>query len=226
MEVVTTQANTQVQLFAGDFPRVRKPITLVSGAGVLTKGTVLGKITKGAAVAAAVAENTGDGILTMDSTTPILAGAKAGVYKVKIIRAAIGQIGTTPAVPARLSVAALIDPDGNTLEVFDVVAAGVTISNHVKFAMTEGSTAYVLGDSFTITIAAGSGKYKAYDKDNLDGTEIAVAILAENADDATSADKGSIAYFAGDFNNAALTGFDGVAEASFEGTAIFIGAVL
>ena len=45
MDVVTTQNNTVVQLFAGDFPRVTKPITIASGAGVLTKGTVLGKIT-------------------------------------------------------------------------------------------------------------------------------------------------------------------------------------
>jgi len=45
MDLVTTQSGSTVQLFAGDFPRVIKPITIVTGAGILTKGTALGKIT-------------------------------------------------------------------------------------------------------------------------------------------------------------------------------------
>ena len=45
MDLVTTQSGTTVPLFAGDFPRVTKPATVVSGAGVLAKGTVLGIVT-------------------------------------------------------------------------------------------------------------------------------------------------------------------------------------
>jgi len=45
MDLVNTQSNSTVQLFAGDFPRVLLPVTIASGAGVLAKGTVLGKIT-------------------------------------------------------------------------------------------------------------------------------------------------------------------------------------
>lgn len=45
MDLVNTQENSKVQLFAGDFPRVLVPVTIASGAGVLTTGTVLGKIT-------------------------------------------------------------------------------------------------------------------------------------------------------------------------------------
>ncbi len=117
MDLVTTQDNTLVQLFAGDFPRVIKPITIVSGAGVLTKGTVLGKITA-------------------------------------------------------------------------------------------------------------SGKYDAYAAGGSGGLETAKAILAEDAEDATSADVASIAYFAGDFNEAALTGIDAAGKVDFEGTPIFVGSVV
>lgn len=45
MDLVTTQSGTTVPLFAGDFPRVTKPATIVSGSGVLVKGTVLGIVT-------------------------------------------------------------------------------------------------------------------------------------------------------------------------------------
>ena len=42
---VTTTALTADNLIAGAFPRVTKTITIVSGAGVLVRGTVLGKVT-------------------------------------------------------------------------------------------------------------------------------------------------------------------------------------
>lgn len=44
-DVVNSQTNSTTQLFAGDFPRVLKDITIVSGAGVLGVGQVLGKVT-------------------------------------------------------------------------------------------------------------------------------------------------------------------------------------
>lgn len=42
---ITTINRTEEQLFAGQFPRHQQPIVVASGEGVLTKGTVLGKIT-------------------------------------------------------------------------------------------------------------------------------------------------------------------------------------
>lgn len=116
MDLVNTQENSQVQLFAGDFPRVTKPITIVSGSGQLVKGTVLGKVTA-------------------------------------------------------------------------------------------------------------SGKYAPYSDANSDGTETAKLILAEDPDDATSADVNSVAFAAGHFNEAALTGIDDAAKVDFEGTPIFIGTL-
>ncbi len=117
MDLAMTQDNTITQLFAGDFPRVVKPLVIASGSGLLAKGTVLGKVTA-------------------------------------------------------------------------------------------------------------SGKYSKYDNTKSDGTEVAKLILAEDADDATSADVNAIAFASGHFNSAALTGYDVAAGVDFEGTPIFIGTDL
>lgn len=45
-DVVNSQELAEVQLFAGDFPRVTIPVTIASGQGELAAGTVLGKITE------------------------------------------------------------------------------------------------------------------------------------------------------------------------------------
>lgn len=87
MDLVTTQDGSQVQLFAGDFPRVMKPATVVSGSGVLAKGTVLGIVTASGkfgvyADAGAGGLDTAKGILAEDvdatsadvNTTVYLAG--------------------------------------------------------------------------------------------------------------------------------------------------------
>lgn len=227
MDLVSSQENSIVQLFAGDFPRVAKAVTLLAGAGVLAIGTVLGKITKGAAASATKAGgNTGDGTLTIDSITPILPGSKAGIYKVRVIRAALEQIGTTPAVPAQLALCELKDSSGQLLEVFELPEApGVTISNNIKFQMVEGSTPFAAGDGFDITIASASGKYVPYDYDASNGSEYADCILAETIV-VGSSDEKAVAYKTGYFNSAALTGYDAEAAANLEEKGIFVGSVV
>jgi len=42
---VTNETQSSTNLFAGGFPVVEVPITVVSGSGVLVRGTVLGKVT-------------------------------------------------------------------------------------------------------------------------------------------------------------------------------------
>jgi hypothetical protein len=58
----------------------------------------------------------------------------------------------------------------------------------LSFTGTAGGTAQVAGDSFTITVAPGSGKYVPYDPTAATGREFACAILYGGRD-ATSADK-------------------------------------
>lgn len=42
---ITLSQQSELNLFAGSFPRVEVPIVIVNGAGVMVKGTVLGMIT-------------------------------------------------------------------------------------------------------------------------------------------------------------------------------------
>ena len=161
---------------AGDYSR--EVGTILSGAGVLDVGTVLGQITKGAVTAAAKAGgNTGNGTLTVDATTPKVAGAVAGVYTVRCIAAATNA-GT-------LRVTA---PDGTVL---GDVAVGATFESQIKFATADGSTDFVVGDGFDVTVAAGSLKYVPHDPTAFDGRETASVVLLGKVD-ATSADKTAV----------------------------------
>lgn len=58
----------------------------------------------------------------------------------------------------------------------------------LSFTITAGGTAFAAGDSFAITVAPGSGKYKPFDPANVDGSQIPSAILFATKD-VTSADK-------------------------------------
>lgn len=186
--------------------------TLKISAGALVRGQVMGKITKGAVAAAAAAgggeagANTGNGTCTIDATTPKLAGAKPGTYHVEIIRAAVAQVGTTPAVPAQKALGALYDPDGNLIDTFEIDASGgtaKTVANQIKFAIISGNTAFAVGDGFDIVIAAGSGQVAAYDSTAVDGTEEPDSILLEDKadDDATQA---ALCALSGEFSEGAL----------------------
>ena len=144
----------------------RKVITILAGSGaarILTTGMVLGAITKGAATAAAVAGNTGTG--TIGAIT-VGAAAKPGVYRLTCIEPA------TDAGKFQVE-----DPDGIVVGVATVAVAfsggglGFTISD---------ATDFVAGDSFTITVAAGSGKFVQIDDDGTNGSEDAAGILLMN----------------------------------------------
>jgi hypothetical protein len=137
-------------------------------------GQVMGKITVGTATAAAkTGGNTGNGTLTMDATTPVLAGAKAGIYTVRAVAA------STNAATFRVE-----DPDGF---VIGEVALGGTFAEQIKFATADGATDFVIGDGFDVTVAAGTGKYVPVSAAAVDGSQHAAAIIIEPAD-ATSAD--------------------------------------
>lgn len=146
----------------------RDVATIKSGAGVLDIGMVLGKITTGAASAAAKSGgNTGNGTI---SAVTIPQTAKIGVYKVRFTAATAFQV---------------IDPDGNVIG--GDGATGVAFSDDVGFTITAGVTPFVAGDGFDITVAAGSGKRVPYDPTAHDGSQIAESILL-HAVDASAAD--------------------------------------
>jgi hypothetical protein len=162
----------------------RDNITILSGAGVLLPGTVLGKISVGAVSQAAKAGgNTGNGVITLDPTTPVLANAMVGVYTARAI------VAGTNSATFRVT-----GPRGLVLGDFAYSGAGAvgSFADQIKFTITDGSTDFIVGDGFDITIADGSFKWNPLTTTALDGSQNAAGVLLYSAD-ATSADAKSVA---------------------------------
>jgi hypothetical protein len=77
-------------------------------------------------------------------------------------------------------------PSGAALGTYTI--GGAAFASQIKFAIADGSTDFIVGDGFDITVTAGNaGKYKPYDNTAIDGSQTAVAI-AYGEVDATSAE--------------------------------------
>jgi len=77
-----------------------------------------------------------------------------------------------------------VDPNGKALSNLTVGSAYADGGLH--FTITAGGTAYVAGDTFTVTVAAGSGIYTAVSATAADGTQYAAGILVFPQDVSTS----------------------------------------
>lgn len=132
-------------------------------------------ITATSAAVAAFAGNTGNGAM---GAVTVSSGIKAGVYHLVIAEPG-SNVGTF----------LVFDPDG--VLVAPGVVASAFSAGGLAFTLADGSTDFVAGDGFTITIAAGDSKYVAYDDDNPDGSSAAAGILYA-AVDATSADQDAV----------------------------------
>lgn len=155
--------------------RSRETVTILSGQ-TLQAGTVLGKVAVGTASAAADAGNTGTGTI---GAVSVGAGAMPGAYRAVCI-----EPGTNAGKFA------VENPAGVTVGVATVAVA--FSGGGLGFTIADGGTDFASGDSFTITVAAGSGKYTAYDPDNTDGSGTAVAVLFA-AVDASDGHKAGVA---------------------------------
>lgn len=184
-----TSANKD-NLLIGAAERPQLPVTVVSGQDLVV-GTVVGRIDKGAGTIAAVGGNTGNG--TMTGTVGLTSLTKPGVYTFKCVTAATN--GGTFSV---------ISPDGHRLQ-DAIVGTAYTGAHLTGVTVNDGSTDYAVGDSFTVTIATGSGKWKAFNAANTDGSEIPRGIIAHDCD-ASDADTLGSVYLSGEFNSAAVTG--------------------
>lgn len=176
----TSSSPSQDSLRAGEFPAVQEDVTILTGQN-LAEGSVLGKVTVGAAAAAAHAGNTGDGVFGAVTTG---ANAKPGVYRVVCIEPA-----------ANAGKFAVEDPDGVNV---GVATVAVAFAGPINFTLADGATDFVAGDSFDVTVAAGTGKYKLAVAAATDGSQKACAILVR-ASDASLADKKASVYVTGEF---------------------------
>ncbi len=148
----------------------RETVTILNGQD-LPLGAVIGKVkTSCPTTGTAGGTNTGAG-----TCTGVTAGdqVKAGTYTLTCIAAASGA-GTFE----------VKDPDDITLGQATVGVAYT--SEQINFTLNDGDPDFAAGDTFTITVTAGSGKAKKIDFDGVDGTEDAYGftIDAYNADGA------------------------------------------
>jgi hypothetical protein len=146
----------------------RDAVTINESMTILV-GQVLGKMPVAAGVtssAAADASNTGSsGAMTLDVTTPVLAGAKNGKYRVVCIEPG-ANVGTF----------AVFDPFG--VEIGKYVVGGADFAKEIKFAIAD-ATDFVAGDAFTVTVGIESlidELWEVLDTTATDGTQIAAGI--------------------------------------------------
>lgn len=183
------------QLIAGNLKLVTDSVT-ITGSADLVRGTVLGKITIGAATSATKSGgNTGTGTLVLDVTTPTLASVDVGVYTVRCIQAVVNGGVFEVKSPSGRSLGEAIIPAG--------AGDSVTFSDQVKFVLTDAGTDFIVGDGFDITVAAGSGSYKTSVKTATDGSQAPVAILVDQAL-ASGGDLIGGIYLMGEFNAAKI----------------------
>lgn len=155
-------------------------------------------ITASAAYATAFAGNAAStGVI---ASVVVSTGAKTGVYKVVIIE---------PASDAGMF--EVTDPDGVLVGTGTVAVA--FSAGGLAFTVTDGATNFIAGEGFNITVAAGDSKYVAYDTDNTDGSETAVAVLYAAVADSASDQSGVAIVRNAEVITSKLTGLDAAGQA-------------
>jgi hypothetical protein len=168
------------QLIADARNLVSQPIVL--GAGTLKRGTVLGQQNSNPVVVIAAVGNTGNGAVGNIST----GAARVGNYALTATSA---------------TVFAVVDPEGVAL---GNATVGTAFANaQINFTVAAGGTAFVAGDSFVLDVADAVGTYIQSVKTASDGSQVPVAVLADDAD-ASAGPVTTGAYLFGEFNLAAL----------------------
>ena len=170
----------------GSVPVLTKAVELATGQGELKRGTVLGKITK---AVGAIVKPEGEDKGTIEVT--LGKAAKLGTYTLTCTTA------TDESVPAVFKV---VDPDGMRL---DDATAGIPYTGPINFTITEDVSGFAVDDKFTIPVVAGDGQYKVVNSTNVDGSQEADCILADDVD-TTEESVVAVAYTSGHFNRKAL----------------------
>lgn len=171
--------------------RSRENITVTQTGTALASGTLLTKVDAGAGTFAMDAGATGN---PTAGTIVIGAAAIPGVYVIEFTAATKFTVE---------------DPNGKTIgtgtlgTAFDKAGVGVTL--------TAGATPAVAGDTATITVAAGSGKYIAYTANGAAGPADAVLY---NWLPAKTGDSKAVGFVRdAELNRGELTGLDAAGQA-------------
>lgn len=178
-------------LRAGDFPVRGRKVTILSGQN-LARGALIGAITRGALTAVGAAGVPAPAAATITGS-PVAAGAAVGVHRFVCVVG--GSAIASKWNHVSPSGAILGQASGNTA----YTGGGLTLT------ITDAGTDPVVGETFTVTVtaAAASGKYVLSLAAATDGSQVPIAILAEDVN-ATSADAEGMALISGDFNEDAI----------------------
>jgi hypothetical protein len=155
----------------------RDAIVLLTGFGLVEAGTVLGQV--GHALTGTIAAEAGSANSAGNATwSAFTVGdpAVAGAYTLMFLDATHFRVE---------------DPAGH--EIGHGVLGAAFAAGGLSFTGTAGGTAQAAADSFTITVAAGSGKFVPFDPTGADGREFASAILFAGKD-TTNADQKAVAH--------------------------------
>lgn len=141
----------------------REAITVAESQTILAGGLVARKAMDDAVTVTQAFAGTGDGALTL-ADPAISTKAKDGVYTVVCVTAALNS-GTFR----------VEDPNGKFLGNATVAAA---FDKEIKFTIADGDTDFVIGDTFSITVAMddSSFEYVAYNPAGTAGSEVPVGM--------------------------------------------------
>lgn len=165
------------QLIAGNLQLVTKSVMIAAGK-TYARGTVLGRASLKSALASAVT-GTGNGTI---GALSVGSAAEVGVYTLKATAA--DKFTVT-------------DPTGDAAGTVTVGTAFA--SSQLNLTITAGATAFVAGDSFTVTVAAASNEYSQSVRNAADGTQSPTAILVDDVDTTAGAAQAGV-YLMGGFN--------------------------
>jgi hypothetical protein len=191
----------------------RDAVVLAAGQSNILTGTVLGQKSAGADLIEVVpgGRNTGHGVLTMDPTTPLLAGVLPGVYTATCTAAAVG--GGTFTVT---------DPKGN---VFGTVAVGATFATQIKFVIADGAPDFIVGDLFSIEVGPISPAIVVpLNLGASDGTQNAAGILLFTTDATAGAVKTTMIAREAVLSSYGLTWPAGITQAQQDAAVAQLGA--
>lgn len=130
--------------------------------------TVAATVGRPTATSAALGTNVGNS--TLGSLTVTGYAPKAGTHVLTILEpgANVGEFN-------------FFGPDG--LSLGNGVVGTAFSGGGLTFTLADGATDFAAGDQFAITVASGSGKYRAQNDASVDGSQVAVAVLGYGLSD-------------------------------------------
>jgi len=192
----------------------RDAVVLAAGQANILTGTVLGQKTAGADLVTVVpgGRNTGMGVLTMDATTPLLAGVLPGVYTATCTVASAGA-GTFQVTA----------PNGTVLGT--VTVGGAAFATQIKFTIADGAPDFVVGDQFSIEVGPISpATVVALNLGASDGSQNAAGILLFTTDATAVAVKTTMIAREAVLSSYGLTWPAGITEAQMDAAVAQLGA--